>query len=117
MPKDAARLFLKVTNVSVEHLQSITPSDSLEEGVTLSLNDMFCGEDLQRETIHGDNAAALCEITASGRNGDLKPFINAWNSTIPRRDLDKYGWDANPWVWKIEFQRISREEAPFEDQM
>ena len=34
-----------------------------------------------------------------------------WNSTIKPKDLPTYGWVANPWVWVINFERISKEEA------
>lgn len=84
MPKDAARLFLRVTDVRVERLQSMRAQDSLKEGVPLSLDGIMSG----RPT--------------------LEPFVRIWDSTITPKDRALYGWDANPWVWVIEFERIEK---------
>ena len=81
MPKEAARIWLKVTNVRVERLQDITADDIRSEG-------------LSSIAVHAGNM----EIA-------LKEWKKLWNSTIKKSDLDSYGWDANPRVWVIEFER------------
>lgn len=84
MPKEAARIWLKVTNVRVERLQDITPKQAGEEGV-------------------------IWETDNSGIYRRMR-FKKLWDSTIKKQDLDKYGWDANPYVWVIEFERIEEGE-------
>lgn len=85
MPKEAARIFLRVTNVRVERLKDIEDGWRFdEEGIIL---------------YHGMISEAW------------RDFADLWNSTIKKSDLGKYGWDASPWVWVIEFERISKEEA------
>lgn len=87
MPKEAARIWLKVTDVRVERLQDITIDDIRREG-------------LSSVAVHaGDMEIAL------------KEWENLWNSTIKKSDLDRYGWDANPWVWVIEFERCEKPEG------
>ena len=93
MPKEAARIFLRVTDVRVERLQDVTLDDAITEGC----QGKFIGS--------GECVGAGWEILPEDEFADL------WDSTIKKSDLDKYGWDANPWVWVIEFERISKEEA------
>lgn len=90
MPLKAARIFLRVKSVRVERLQEILPEQIDAEGCK--------------------------EWACSAKTGELLPsepswFRIAWDSTIKSADHALYGWDANPWVWVIEFERISREEA------
>ena len=84
MPKEAARIWLKVTDVRVERLQDITADGIRNEG-------------LPSMAVHvGDMDVAL------------KEWETIWNSTIKKSDIDRYGWDANPWVWVIEFERCEK---------
>lgn len=85
MPKEAARIWLKVTDVRVERLQEITEVQAQAEGCNSGLLTGAC--------------------TARGQFEDL------WNSTVKKSDIDRYGWDANPWVWVIEFERCEKPEG------
>lgn len=84
MPKEAARIWLKVTDVRAERLQEITADDIRNEG--LSSAAVHCGD---------------MEIA-------LKEWENLWNSTIKKSDLGRYDWNASPWVWVIEFERCEK---------
>ena len=81
MPKEAARIFLRVTKVSVERLQDILL------------------EDIAREALAG-----LIPTSTLA-------FRRFWDSLRKPSDLKQYGWDANPWVWVISFERCEKPEA------
>lgn len=99
MPKEAARLFLKVTNVWVERLQDITEEQARSEGAipfSLSVDD--------EET--PDTERFWYEVGPA-----LPHFITIWDSTIKKSEESIYGWDANPWVWVIEYERCEKPEG------
>ena len=76
MPKEAARIFLRVTGVRVERVQEITADGAEKEGFT----------------------------------GHVYPqdfFAETWSEIYDPRGC---GWNANPWVWVIEFERCERPE-------
>ena len=91
MPKEAARIWLKVTNVMVERLQEMTLKDFKAEGI-------YDDYKTYSET-YTDHLRQMAYP---------KVFARLWNSTIKKSDLDSYGWDASPWVWVIEFERFEK---------
>ena len=91
MPKEAARLFLRVTGVRVERLKDIDGHGILKEGI--------------------DNGKSNPAMGTRWENMQSMAFAELWNSTLKSADLPLYGWADNPWVWVIEFERISKDEA------
>jgi hypothetical protein len=90
MPKEAARIWLKVTDVRVERLQDITSEQIGREGVEVEYPHVLNGEEKRYA------------------------FSNLWNSTIKKSDIDRYGWDASPWVWVIEFGLCDKPSEPYQ---
>lgn len=75
MPRKAARIILEIINVRIEKLQDIRPEDLQQEGIKIDIND---------EVWTMDN------------------FIKLWDSLNAKHG---YGWQANPWVWVIQFKK------------
>lgn len=103
MPKEAARIWLKVTNVRVERLQEMKPVDVIKEGAYSDCWDCL--------NTYGESGSQCCygtEEQCSQCDEVMMEWEKLWNSTIKKSDLDRYGWDANPWVWVIEFERCEK---------
>lgn len=96
MPKEAARIWLKVKDVRVDRLQDITPQQAENEGV----GNLFYEDIGYSEKNYGTEVDKEYGIAR-------EQFAWLWNSTIKKSDIDRYGWDANPWVWVIEFERCA----------
>lgn len=92
MPREAARIFLRVTDVKAERLQDIDDEGAKAESANWR---------------NGKNVGVEEKMRRSAR----ERFAELWNSTIKPADRALYGWDANPYVWRVEFERISKEEA------
>ena len=99
MPKEAARIFLKVTNVRVERLQDISFLDALNEGISPQITEYSGRLD------HSEIAEAY---SISCQKVCIDAFHNLWNSTIKKSELDRYGWNANPWVFVYQFDRCEK---------
>lgn len=115
MPRKAARTFLRVTGVRVERLQDITEEQAIKEGVPddWPMDKVYCpickGEGLIG-AVHPVSLGFM-EVECPHCEKGTSRFQNLWNSTIKPADLPLYGWDASPWIWVIEFERISKEDA------
>lgn len=87
MPKEAARIWLKVTNVSIQRLKEITDEDAIAEG--FEADDTF-------------KARERFAMTWNSVYGFTKA-VNGWRMSSPEN------WGSNPWVWVISFEQIERE--------
>lgn len=106
MPKKAARIWLKVTDVRVERLQEITETQTEEEGFLFTPPCLHrTGENYCDIDGPCGNKIKYCDMSAGELFGKV-----LWDSTIKKSDIDIYGWDANPWVWVIEFERCEPQE-------
>lgn len=88
MPREAARIWLKVTDVRVERLHTMTLDDYLNEGVSV------------RPEAFNDPENAYLQAKEN--------FIAIWDGTIKQANREIYGWDANPWTWVIAFERCDK---------
>lgn len=98
MPREAARIWLRVTDVRVERLQEIDGDGLRAEGFDIP----YFPNELDNQF---NKYGAIFDLEQA-----KKSFSALWDSTIKPADLDRYGWDANPWVWVIEFERFEKPE-------
>lgn len=93
MPKEVARIWLRVTDVRAERLQE-------------------CGEgwciDIGKEGIATPQDPILYISDDAFHDALRMEFQKTWDSTTKKSDIDRYGWDANPWVWVIDFERCDK---------
>jgi hypothetical protein len=88
MPREAARIFLRVTDVRIERLQDIIPDDALAEGANLAL-------------------LPVEYVPAKSEYWDILAFRAIWDEINFNRG---FGWDTNPWVWVYTFERCEVQE-------
>ena len=82
MPRWACRILLEITDVRVERLQDISRADIRAEGLQCPLE------------------LASDDVSPNYRDWYPAAWKELWNSTGG-------DWDANPWVWVVEFKRVT----------
>jgi len=83
MPRWASRITLEITGVRVERLQDITNQDAMAEGI--------------------GHLYAYDESQPTPKDATRR-FAELWQSIYGEES-----WQANPWVWVIEFKRVEGE--------
>jgi hypothetical protein len=94
MPREAARLFLRIKSVRVERLTEISEEDALAEGIGRIKVPHRNYELVYRDYLHHGVFFPV----------PLPSFTSLWQSINGPES-----WEANPWVWVVEFERITRE--------
>ena len=115
MPKKAARLFLRATGIRAERLKDVTEESALAEGVPdeWPMSPVYCPYCKGEGMVGSYHPVSLgyMDIDCGHCAKATARFANLWNSTVNSPDRPVYGWDANPWVWVIEFERCERPEG------
>jgi hypothetical protein len=84
MPRAASRILLEITSVRVERLQDISDYDAIAEGIGLNAT-----------------AVGVPMTTPAGETMPRVMYRDLWQG------INGPGsWDANPWVWVVEFKRV-----------
>ncbi|PWX63068.1 hypothetical protein CYK85_08130 [Clostridium perfringens] len=100
MPKEAARIFLKVTSVRAERLKDIDEEQAKKEGARKQSWYQPFGTKIEDEQKY---VGSLVNRKINYKTG----FADIWDSTVKE---EKYSWEGNPWVWVIEFERVEKGE-------
>lgn len=103
IPKDACRIFLKITNIRVERLQDILVKDAINEGIENLCESIWSYKDYlnhpqSKPDFEDQHKSAECLQPISS-------FKSLWES-INGKD----SWNENPWVWVVEFEQTEKPE-------
>lgn len=109
MPRELARLYLKATDVRAERLNNLNTEELIREGIKPEALKAHGCECAWKHDGCRDEPCANRDVYEYFTYA--YPFSELWDSTIPKVDLDRYGWDANPWVWRIGFEVCEKPEV------
>jgi hypothetical protein len=91
MPRSASRITLEITDVRVERVQAISETDAIAEGI---------------DNIGLEYSIEPWKNYLKAGNGYQKSTPQASYMTLWKSINGHESWDANPWVWVIEFRRV-----------
>ena len=98
MPRAAARIFLRVTDVRAERVRDISEKDCIAEGIrSYFLHKEHGGE-------WGESSSGPFVGADNTHFTRIGAFAELWDSLNAKRG---YGWNTNPWVWVYEFERVA----------
>ncbi|MDW0360865.1 hypothetical protein Q8G38_16245 [Halomonas venusta] len=112
MPRWASRITLEIVSVRVERLLSISDEDAIAEGCYTNdeYSDMAGEADVwpcqicDGYQVHEQGSlAGASEVDCHSCDSPKKRFNQLWQSI---NGFDS--WDANPWVWVVEFRRVEQ---------
>lgn len=126
MPKKAARIFLRITDVRAERLKDINGEQAYMEGVRVDVPPILLTHEHdplslipkgfeqwsknRQQDWYQSTARAIYIAQCDLSSALINKFKAVWNSTVAPDAMDTCGWDANPWVWAIEYERIEVDE-------
>lgn len=94
MPKEFARIFLKVTDVRVQRLRDISEEDAIAEGIQ------------SREVRNAGLTMAPITVFGIGRDTDYAPSAGVAFSDLWEEINGSGSWGKNPWVYALTFERV-----------
>jgi hypothetical protein len=101
MPRWASRILLEIVSVRVERLQDCSQTDAISEGALHIRNQAWDREHFPAWRYLFDEAVAAGKKPPIGPSA-VQAYQALWQS------INGPGsWDANPWVWVVEFKRVA----------
>lgn len=108
MPRWASRILLEITDVRVERLQDISDEQAQAEGIIPVPKTKEGSHQFWRD-YHLSGDGTFCVRTPK------ESFKSLWchvaGGSFPKGEAaykaSPHSWDANPWVWVVEFKRVT----------